>query len=169
MRRENAFPRNSDSEYSACPCGLLTYIILPCTPSPLASRCQLAPSAPSPLAHELTHAAAAFPVAACECRHRQPVSPASPGPLRYARCPPPPPPPPLCFLTPLPRGLRKCRRRRQPVPPASPAPRYIRCRHRRFCFPHPPQPTREPPLLSVVRAPNVPPPVRPTSLPPLLS
>jgi hypothetical protein len=50
----SVLPRDSDSECSAYPSGLLTYIIHPCTPSPLASRCQLAPPAPSPLAHELT-------------------------------------------------------------------------------------------------------------------
>jgi hypothetical protein len=89
------FPRNSDIECSAYPSSLLTYIIHPCTRSPLASRCQLAPPAPSPLAHELNHATAALPVAACECRRRrrQLVSPASSSFLRYARCPPPPPRP----------------------------------------------------------------------------
>jgi hypothetical protein len=51
----------------------------------LASHRQLAPPAPSPLANELIHAAAALPVAACECRRCQPVLPASPGP-RYVRC-----------------------------------------------------------------------------------
>jgi hypothetical protein len=64
------FRANSDSECSACLSGLLTYIVLPCTPSPLTSRCQLTPPAPSPLAHELIHATAALPVAACECRRR---------------------------------------------------------------------------------------------------
>jgi hypothetical protein len=63
--------RGSDSECSAYPSGLLTYIIHPCTPSPFASRCQLAPSASSPLAHELIQAAAALPAAACERRRRQ--------------------------------------------------------------------------------------------------
>jgi hypothetical protein len=58
------FRANSDSECSTYSSGLLTYIIYPCTPSPLASRCQLAPPAPSLLAHELIHAAAALPVAA---------------------------------------------------------------------------------------------------------
>jgi hypothetical protein len=52
------FLANSDSECSAYSSGLFTYVIYPCTPSPLASRCQVAPPAPSPLAHELTHAAA---------------------------------------------------------------------------------------------------------------
>jgi hypothetical protein len=53
-------------------------------------------------------------------RRHQPVSPASPGPLMYARCPVPPP---LCSLTPLPRGLRECRRRRPPKHvPRDPAP-----------------------------------------------
>jgi hypothetical protein len=48
------FLRNSEIECSAYPSGLLTYIVHPCTPSPLANRCQLVPPAPSLLAHELT-------------------------------------------------------------------------------------------------------------------
>jgi hypothetical protein len=109
------FPHNSDIECSTYTSGLLTYIIHPCTPSSLASRCQLAPPAPSPLAHELTlrrHCAPRrslrvppLPPPPCSLpplphstsHRRQPVSPASPGPLRYARYPPPPP---LCSLTP---------------------------------------------------------------------
>jgi hypothetical protein len=43
------------------------------------------------------------------------------------------PPPRLRLPSPPPPTSNS--RRRQPVPPASPAPRYIRCRHRRFCFP----------------------------------
>jgi hypothetical protein len=84
----------------------------------------------------LTLAAAALPDAACECRpdtfcvaaattlqlplppystscRRQPVSPASPGPLRYARYLPPPP---LCYLTP-PQPTRV-----SPPPPVACAP-----------------------------------------------
>jgi hypothetical protein len=64
----SAFPRNSDSECSAYPSGLLTYIIHRCTPSPFASRCQLAHPDPSLLAH----AGAALPIAACECQRRCP-------------------------------------------------------------------------------------------------
>jgi hypothetical protein len=62
------FPCDSNSECSARLSGLLTYIVLSCTPSPLSSRRQLAPPAPSPL----VHAAAALPVAACECCRRRP-------------------------------------------------------------------------------------------------
>jgi hypothetical protein len=58
-QRKRFFHANSDS---ACLSGLLTYIVRPCTPSPLTSGCQFAPSAPSPLATELIHAAAALPV-----------------------------------------------------------------------------------------------------------
>jgi hypothetical protein len=43
------------------PSGLLTYIIHPCSPSLLTSRCQLAPPSPSPLAIELLHAADVLP------------------------------------------------------------------------------------------------------------
>jgi hypothetical protein len=48
------FPRDSDSECSASLSVLLTYNILPCTPSPSANRSQLTPPALSPLANELT-------------------------------------------------------------------------------------------------------------------
>jgi hypothetical protein len=139
------FPRVSDCECSASLSGLLTYTILPCTPSPLASRCQLAPPAPSPLAHELTrHCRCAPrhslqvppPTPPCSCRHPHTAPAAAaassyhrlcPVPLRYARCPPPP----LCFLA-------------------------------------PPQSTRVPPPPPAARAPGTPPPARPTPLPPPL-
>jgi hypothetical protein len=75
----------------------------PLHPSHSASRSQLAPPAPSPLAHKLLHAAAelliatenAAAAARSACLGSYPVSPASPGLLRYALCPLPP----LCFCS----------------------------------------------------------------------
>jgi hypothetical protein len=98
--RKRVFRENSDSECSACLSGLLTYIVPPYTPSPLTSRRR---------------------------RRRQPVSPALPDPVRYARCPPPPPVARAAGTLPQ-HSLR--RRHRQPVPPASPTPGYVRCRRR---------------------------------------
>jgi hypothetical protein len=133
IRRENVFPKNSESECSAYPSGLLTYIVPPCTSSHLASRCQLAPPAPSPLARELT------PRRRC-------------APRRSLRVPPPPPPcschhprtaPAAAAVTlasPIPRRPRECRRRRRrswcvprvfppparpSPPPSSPLPRLL--------------------------------------------
>jgi hypothetical protein len=107
-------------------------------PSPLATSCPTPPSSHS------------------NSRRRQPVSPTSPGPLRYARCPPPP----LCF--PFPRSLRECRylrpHKQQSPPPAS-APGFA-CPQVRalspplLCFPFPPQPMLVPLPPPVVRAPG---------------
>jgi hypothetical protein len=78
-----------------------------------------------------------YPPHSTSCRH-QPVSPASPGPLRYARYPVPPP---LCSLTP-PRSTRVSP---PPPPPArapGPRPRHSPCRRHRRCPRnrlHPPQ------------------------------
>jgi hypothetical protein len=86
----------SDSKCSACLSGLLTYIVPPCTPSPLTSRSQLSPPAPSPLATELIHAAAALLVAACECRcHRHPCTAPAAAASPYHR------------LRPVPSGARR--------------------------------------------------------------
>jgi hypothetical protein len=89
------FPRNSDIECSAYPSSLLTHIIHLCTPSPLTSRCQLAPRAPSLLAHELT------PRRRC-------------APRRSLRVPPPPPPPPPVVCIP---GASSPTRSALPLPP----------------------------------------------------
>jgi hypothetical protein len=61
--RKSLFRAINDSECSACPSDMLTYIIHPCTPSPIASPCQLTSPASSPLAIELIHTAAALLVA----------------------------------------------------------------------------------------------------------
>jgi hypothetical protein len=77
--RQRFFLRDSDSECSAYLSVLLTYIVLPCIPSPLDSRCQLAPPAPSPLATELLYAAAATARSSCR-RYSTPTRPTSPPP-----------------------------------------------------------------------------------------
>jgi hypothetical protein len=97
------FRANSDSECSACRSGLLTYILPPCTPSPLANRCQLVLPAPLPLAHKLIHAAA------------------------RRLCPGCPVPDTFCAATaaaavPVASFALISNSRRQPVPPASDAP-----------------------------------------------
>jgi hypothetical protein len=90
LRRDvKVFPRDSDSECSVSLSGLLTYSILPCTPSPLASHCQLTPPAPSPLAHELTprrhrRRHCPPPVAAFILLSNKP--PPARAPTRYVRC-----------------------------------------------------------------------------------
>jgi hypothetical protein len=85
------FPRNSEIECSACPSGLLTHIVHPCTPSHLASCCQLAPPAPSPLAHELT-------------LRRRCTSPSQLASAAAAAA--------AVLASPIPRRPRECRRRR---------------------------------------------------------
>jgi hypothetical protein len=146
-RDVKVFPRDSDSECSACPSGLLIHIVHPCTPSHLASRCQLAPPAPSSLARELTTRRRCAPRRSLRVPPPPPVAcvPGAPSPTLSALPPPPPP---------SPHSASRCR---QPVSPASSAPRYARCRRRRSCFPNPPQTTRVPPPSPlVVRAPGIP-------------
>jgi hypothetical protein len=105
------FPGNSDIECSAYPSGLLTYSIHPCTPSPLASRCQLALPTPSPLAHELTLRRRCAPppppeiyasAAATAARSTCPGDPTPSTPYAAA-----------AFASTIPRRPRECRRRRR--------------------------------------------------------
>jgi hypothetical protein len=119
--------KTSPDLYAEKTSGLLTYIIHPCIPYPLASRCQLVPLASSPLAQKLLNAAAALPVPdrftsppppplSCSCRHPRtaPAAVASP----YHR------------LRPVPSGTRAARRR------CTPPPSLRECRRRclRSCF-----------------------------------
>jgi hypothetical protein len=122
------FPCNSEIKCSAYSRGLLTYIVHPCTPSPLTSRCQLAPPAPSPLAHELTlrrrrrRHPRTVPAATASPYHRLRPVPSGTRAARRRRCAPPP----------FPRSLRECRIRcprsclrppQQQAAAASPCPR----------------------------------------------
>jgi hypothetical protein len=132
-----SFPHDSDSECSASLIGLLTYTILPCTPSPLASRCQLTPPTPSPLADELTPRLRCAPRRSLRVPPPPPVAHAPGAPAPSRPTPPPPPARAPGFAHPQVRAL--------PPPP--------------LLFPHPPQTARvPPPPLLVVRPPGIPPP-----------
>jgi hypothetical protein len=124
--KETVFRANSISECSACPSGLLTYIIYPCTPLPSASRRQLAPSAPSPLVAKLIHAAVALSIAAESAATARSTCPGCPVPDTFCVAAA------AAALFPLSPATHTSAAARGPCP-GYPALRR-RCRHSRSCI-----------------------------------